>query len=263
MDADGTLLAISAVDPNCDGLSRYEEDFYGNLLEGASTDLCATGSIELYQYMPTNPPWRPFTRLPHIRDINSQRIMEKQQQVRDKTILGLQVSLSGDGSVITTSGYDIDGDFGFVKVYNVKDLFYVDCLVHDPDEIGNGKCYRGSVGAEPYYTEECGYDGGDCPLPSPVEGLDDCKVADPGRIGDGKCYRYLPYNSKACNYDGGDCPPPSPVEGYPDCFVIFPELISNGYCADSLPYNSYECGFDGGDCRPPEFAPTSSSSEAN
>eukprot|EP01083_Nonionella_stella_P154084 495999_1 len=126
MDASGTLLAISAVDPECDGRSRYEEDYGGNLIDGASTELCATGSIQLYQYKPTNPPWRPFTRLPHIRDMNLQRIMETQQQVSDNTILGLQVSLSGDGSVLTTSGYGIDGGFGSVKVFKVKDLFYVD-----------------------------------------------------------------------------------------------------------------------------------------
>eukprot|EP01083_Nonionella_stella_P150807 480963_1 len=132
--------------------------------------------------------------------------METQQQVSDKMILGLQVSLSGDGSVLTVSGYDIERDFGFVKVYNVTDLFYVDCLVHDPDEIGNGDCTYW----EPYYTEECGYDGGDCPLPSAVEGLDDCKVAYPSRIGNGpcSCFPALPNYSQACNYDGGDCDPP-------------------------------------------------------
>ena len=138
MDADGTLLAISAVDPECDGRSRLEQDSNGFLLEGASTALCATGSIQLYQYNPTNPPWRPFTRLPQIRDIKSQRILETQHQVRENRILGLQVSLSGDGSVLTVRGYDIDGDFGFVKVFHVKDLFYVDCLVHNPEQIGNG-----------------------------------------------------------------------------------------------------------------------------
>jgi len=175
MNEDGTLLSVSAVDPNCDGTSRFEETYYP---EGASTDICGTGSVQLYRYKPTNPPSRPFYRLPQIRDINSQRIMEKEQQVRDNTILGLQVSLSGDGSVLTVSGYDIDRDFGFVMVFDVKELFYVDCIVHDPDRIGNGKCRDW----EPYYTEECRYDGGDCPFPSPVEGLDVCKVAFPSRI---------------------------------------------------------------------------------
>jgi hypothetical protein len=255
MSADGTLLAISAVDPNCDGRSRFEEDWRGYLLDDVSTYICGTGSIQLYQYKPTNPSWRPFTQLPQIRDINSQSIMETQQQVRENKILGLQVSLSGDGSVLTASGYDIDGDFGFVKVFNLTDLFYVDCLVHRPELMGNGNCYDW----EPYYTEECGYGGGDCPLPSPVEGLDDCKVAYPDWIGNGRCDFYLPYNSEACNYDGGDCDPPSPVKGYPNCSVSNPEYFSNGYCYDVLPYNSYKCGFDGGKCRPAEFAPTPSS----
>jgi len=249
MDDDGTLLAISAVDPNCDGFSRFEDQFNSR----ASTALCSTGSIQLYQYEPTNPPWRPFTRLPHILDINSQKIMETQHQVRVNTILGLQVSLSGDGSVLTTSGFDIDGDFGFVKVFTLKDLFYVDCLVHDLDKIGDGGCYD----REPYYTEACGYDGGDCPLPSPVDGFDGCKVAYPSEIDDGDCWDVLPYNSKECGYDGGDCGPPSTVEGYPDCFVSDPEYITNDWnCNDWLPYNSYECGFDGDNCRPAEFNPT-------
>ena len=67
-------------------------------------------------------------------------------------MVGLQVSLSGDGAVLTASGFGIGGDFGFVKVFHVNDLFYVDCLVHDPEEIGNGGCYQ----VEPCYTEQCG-----------------------------------------------------------------------------------------------------------
>merc|ERR1712194_558740 len=89
MDADGTLLVISAVDPECDGWSQFEEDNIVNHLEGPSTAICGTGSIQLYKYKPKNPPWRPFTRLPYILDINSQRILEAQHQVRENMILGL------------------------------------------------------------------------------------------------------------------------------------------------------------------------------
>lgn len=206
MNADGTLLVISAVDPECDGRSRFEENRNFELLEGASTALCATGSIQLYQYNPANPPWRPFTQLPQIQDINYQRILERQHQVRENTILGLQVSLSGDGSVLTLSGYDIDGGFGFVKVFHVKELFYVDCLVSYPEEIGNGGCNVGGRD-EYYYTEECGYDGSDCPLPSPVEGYPDCLVPYPVAIGNGLCDDILPYNSHEYGFNGGDCRP--------------------------------------------------------
>ena len=93
--------------------------------------------------------------------------MEEQKQVIDNTILGLQVSLSGDLTL----------DFGFVKSYNAKELFYIDCLVNDPEKIGNGICDA----FEPYYTEQCGYDGGDCPLSSLAEGYDNCNVGDPYR----------------------------------------------------------------------------------
>eukprot|EP01083_Nonionella_stella_P021014 58270_1 len=106
MDAGGTLLAISAVDPKCDGRSRFDYSIYD--------DLCGTGSVQLHQYKPTNPPWRSFSLTPQILDTNLLKIMDTQRQVTDKIILGLQVSLSGDGSVLSVSGYDIDGDYGFV-----------------------------------------------------------------------------------------------------------------------------------------------------
>jgi len=259
MNDDGALLAISAVDPNCDGKNRYEKNQYGGTLQdGASDDLCGTGSVQLYRYRPTNPPWRPFTRLPQIRDINSQRIMETEHQVMENMILGLQVYLSGDGSVLTVSGYDIDRDFGFVKTFDVKELYYIDCIIDSPERIGNDEQCWSPI--EPEYTEQCGYKGGDCPLPPLIEGLNDCKVYDSGKIGDGVCLDRLPYNSKECNYDGGDCLDPSKVDEYvdeyPDCLVLYPGLIRDGKCNDWLPYNSYECGFDGDNCRPAEFNPT-------
>ena len=102
-----------------------------------------------------------------------------------------------------------------MKSYNAKELFYIDCLVNDPEKIGNGVCDA----FEPYYTEQCGYDGDDCPLPSLAEGYDNYNVGDPSAIYSGLCSDALPYNSEECNYDGGDCPFPLPVERYPKYFV--------------------------------------------
>ena len=39
---------------------------------------------------------------------------------------------------------------------------YPNCLLDYPQLIGNGRC-RGGV----YNTESCGWEGGDCPTPSP------------------------------------------------------------------------------------------------
>mmetsp|Transcript_1890 Transcript_1890/g.2559 ORF Transcript_1890/g.2559 Transcript_1890/m.2559 type:complete len:184 (-) Transcript_1890:296-847(-) len=174
--------------------------------------------------------------------------------ISGEIILGFELEFSIDGSTLAVGGYDLVRDFGFVKVYDVRELFYVDCTVEKPEQIGNGFCDM----YEPYYSDVCGYDGGDCGFPVLVEGYDNCMVAEPAFIGNGFCYvdGVLPFSSEQCEFDGGDCPNPSPVEGYPNCLVSFPERIADGTCLDSLPYNSYECGFDGGDCLPPEFAQT-------
>lgn len=114
MNTDGTLLAISAVDPKCDGLNPFEvvEDLQKDvILDWASTDLCPTGSIQLYQYKPTNLLHMSFSRLMYKRDANSQSTMEEQKWMTDNTILGLQISLSEDDSKLAASG------FGFVKSF--------------------------------------------------------------------------------------------------------------------------------------------------
>jgi len=243
MNADGTLLTTSTVNPSCDGLNQYDNE---------SIELCSSGTLQLYYHNPTNPPHRPFSKLP----MKSRSIMVEEKQVRDEIIFGLEVSLSRDGSTLAVSGYDVGQGFGFVKVYNVLDLFYIHCIVEYPDTIGDGFCNP----LEPYYTESCGFDEGDCPPSSRSEKCDDCKVVYPSFLGNGVCYEdgSLPYNSKQCGFDGDDCPHPSPVEGYPNCFVSYPEKIADGNCRDSLPYNSHDCGFDGGDCLPLEFRPSSS-----
>ena len=148
-------------------------------------------------------------------------------------IMGLQVSLSGDGSILSVSGHDIDKNFDLVKVFRMKD-----CLDENSNEIGDTICNH----FEPYYTEECEYDGGDCRPPSSVEGLDICVApAKDYFVSVRDCFPGLPYYSKECNYDGDRCPLSSPVEGYPNCFVSFPGAIGDGLCWDILPYNSYQC----------------------
>ncbi len=125
---------------------------------------------------------------------------------------------------------------------------YPDCKVRRPRWIGNGKCNQNV----PYFTEECGWDGGDCPMGVP-EGYYNCTVAYPNKIGDGQCDNFLPYNSDRCGYDGGDCIPKA-VEGYPNCVIVQAshQFIGDGTCYDRPPYNTLECGYDGGDCDDPK-----------
>ena len=80
-----------------------------------------------------------------------------------------------------------------------------------PEYIGDGAC-----DGEPYNTEECGWDGGDC---------------------------------VHCNatYFGPNC-----TLHYPNCFVPVPDFIGDGVC-DGEPYNTTECGWDGGDCCLPGY----------
>jgi len=238
MSADGNFLVISSYKSGC------------IILDNASSDLCATGLIQMYQYKSTNPPHRLFSLLPYKRDdSNFLSIMEEAHQEKDGTILGLHLSLNGDGTRLSISGIDLGEGKGFLKVYTVSDLFYADCIVKHPELIGNGQCNT----KEPYYTESCGFDGNDCPVPSSVDGFDGCDVADPKTIGDNRCDDNLPNICEQCGFDNGDCPPPLSVKGYPDCFVSRPHLLGNGSCDDYLPYNGIDCNFDGGDCLPKEF----------
>ncbi len=69
----------------------------------------------------------------------------------------------------------------------MTELFYIDCFVEKPEWIGNGIC----VEYEPYYTDMCGYDGGDCPNPTRDDSYSDCYVADPPYLGNGFCYIWL------------------------------------------------------------------------
>ena len=145
--------------------------------------------------------------------------------------------------------------------------YYSDCIVPEPDKVGDGICDGGA-----YWTEECGMDGGDCngcDAPyiawigdSVCDGGDyltvacgmdggDCATCieqisgtgiDPSRIGDGACDEAL--NNTACGYDGNDCLADPKA---PPCIVDNPIWLGDGFCDGGM-YNTPQCGYDGGDC---------------
>lgn len=231
LTADGTLLGVSAVEKECTGSPQF----------------CQTGVVNLYKYKPTNRPDVPFMRVPLKKAIGFTNIAQQETRATDNDLVGRDVLLSRDGSKIFISGFDFVNGNGFVKAYNTDELFYPGCTLNDPEKIGDTFC----LVPEPYYTPECGYDGGDCPLPKAIDKYPGCFVSNPNYLEDGECIDAYPYNSEACGYDNGDCDPPSPVEGYPNCFVSEPSLIGDGKCDNAwLPYNGFDCGFEGGDCLP-------------
>jgi len=74
--------------------------------------------------------------------------------------------------------------------------------VADPSNIGSEGCCDAVLS---HNSKECKYDGGDFPLPSPVDGYPNYLVSFQGRIRDRECDGYLPYNSYECGFDGDDC----------------------------------------------------------
>ena len=138
------------------------------------------------------------------------------------------------------------------------DLFYPYCSVYHERWIGDGVCDGG-----PYDTEECGYDGGNCPCVDGSFGPNCdlyypfCYAPTPEWIGDGLCDGG-PWDTEDCGWDGGDCPcyydygyfGPNCDLYYPNCDVPYPNWISDGICDDHGPWNTEECGWDGGDCIP-------------
>ena len=156
---------------------------------------------------------------------------------------------------------------------------YPDCRAYKASEVANGVCVfekdSSDVNYEEdlIYSEECGWDGGDCPTPAGFphchlvpsygkswEDNDDFDVAGNClRIGDGVCNPGQ-HNTVECGWDGGDCisanklnPPPGWPAGvptpaaFPNCYVSKPSLIGDGTC-NKGPYNTRECSWDGGDC---------------
>ena len=71
---------------------------------------------------------------------------------------------------------------------------FPDCLIHPSfgSLLGNGEC----LNEEPYNTEECGYDGGDCIAFN--DKYPDCTARFADTIGDGNCLNYGAYNTEAC-----------------------------------------------------------------
>eukprot|EP01083_Nonionella_stella_P033714 92267_1 len=159
--------------------------------------------------------------------------------------------MAGDKSKLSVSGFNFrdtieskESTGGFVKVYNLDDVFYPKCNVTNLEEIGNNSCQE----ILPYISKECGFDGGDCNEPKTVDGYPDCIVSYPNYIGSGTCYDIAPYFTAECGWDGGDCNPPEQIENYPDCAVGYSNLLGNTQCDDRPPYNTKECGYDKGDC---------------
>ena len=99
-------------------------------------------------------------------------------------------------------------------------LAYPDCVVGQPQWLGNGVCQsEGNI-------EECNFDDGDC-----VEfnrSFPDCKVNKLLQIGNGQCDGGE-YNTAACDFDGGDCDEFNQV--YPGCGVENPAWIGDGECS--------------------------------
>ena len=97
----------------------------------------------------------------------------------------------GDGICDRTGNYntpECDDDGGDCKNLNL----YPDCGIpaSESAKLGDGVCDGGL-----FFTEECGFDHGDCA---------NCKVDNPSLIGDGECDGG-DYNTEECGWDGGDC----------------------------------------------------------
>ncbi len=234
MSSDGNFLVIGSNSPKCQSYPY---------LNAFNTRQCTSGSMEVFNYHSGSRRFQKGIPNSSFSDANG-NVLSLAQLVSFRSIFGLHFIMSGDSSVLSISGYDVQDENTFIQIYNLDDFFYTNCIVDVPDWIGNGICND----SPPYNTERCGFDGGDCDR-KPVEGNSACLVDWPDLIGDGSCHDFPPYNSEACEYDGGDCDPKK-VEGYADCFVVDTEEIGDGSCWDYAPYNTEACGFDGGDCVP-------------
>ena len=146
-------------------------------------ELCATGTVELYVYDSK-----------HHQFISAPPRSKKENRVKygrdKKEIFGYHVSLNGDGTLISISGYDLAEESGFVKLFRLEDLFYTRCFVPDPKLIGDGICDEKE---DPSYTSlDCAYDGRDCPAPCSVDIYQDCFVSYPDKIGNKICDDFPP-----------------------------------------------------------------------
>ena len=113
--------------------------------------------------------------------------------------------------------------------FNLK---YPDCVVPIPYDIEDGICDN----YEPYNTEACGWDGGDCidrnqlPPNEPIEVFRGYSVLEPFRIGNGFCDVSLPYFTEECKWGMGKIVLPTDIltaiSGIPKASVM--ELVSTG-----------------------------------
>ncbi len=111
---------------------------------------------------------------------------------------------------------------------------------------------------ELFYTEECGWDDGDCANPfynltEHSTKYPNCTLIYPAYhlFKNGRCNNM--YNTPECGFDGGDCNWFNELFPNSECKVPAPEKISEmpwipgGKCNGGV-YNTPECKFDGGDC---------------
>lgn len=143
---------------------------------------------------------------------------------------------------------------------------YENCEVPLNCWIGDGLCNI----IDPYNTEACNFDGGDCACqnaPFPDDGFDytDCSVVSKCFVGDGICQPRGGFNTPECNFDAGDCACNNadfPDDGfdYSQCRAPLKCVIGDGTCNDGstgrffFGYNVEKCNFDGGDCAACEAA---------
>ena len=115
---------------------------------------------------------------------------------------------------------------------------YPNCLVDNPNWVGDGYCDSG----EPYNTEACGWDGGDCCVGTCVDRDYECGVPVPFNCQDPSQPTTPPTEPPTLP------PPPPPPIDYPNCQVEIPEYVGDGWCDSEGGYNTEACGWDGGDC---------------
>ncbi len=183
MSSDGQVLSVSSIDPNCDGFPS----------------LCATGLVELYLFDPSENDFMGMIS----KYFSAGIVFPKREQDIDDSIYGVGASLKGDGSSLSIGGYDLKGDKGFVRVYQLNELFYTRCPAKNRQKLTNNECDD----EFPYNSEFCEYDSGHCPLPQQVPGFPGCSVSYTNKTGDGDCeiLNLEMYNTSECKFDGGDC----------------------------------------------------------
>eukprot|EP00592_Proboscia_alata_P025552 CAMPEP_0194432698 /NCGR_PEP_ID=MMETSP0176-20130528/72174_1 /TAXON_ID=216777 /ORGANISM="Proboscia alata, Strain PI-D3" /LENGTH=849 /DNA_ID=CAMNT_0039249223 /DNA_START=118 /DNA_END=2667 /DNA_ORIENTATION=+ len=128
MNSNGTLLAISSMNPVC--------------VRGIT---CTTGSVHIYRHESSR-----FIKVPLLRIDDGYGNTLQESERSDNTIVGYDVSLSGDGSKLSVSGYDFNKKYGFVKSFFVDSLFYPRCVScpHREVDFSDPNCTKTKYGFE-------------------------------------------------------------------------------------------------------------------